>query len=66
MPPEPVPLWTTSDVARRLGVSQERARQLANRPGFPAPSYRHGPSRFWLISDVERWIAEHRPDKAAD
>jgi hypothetical protein len=62
--PEPVPLWTTADIARRLGLSQERARQLANSESFPTPSFRHGPSRFWLEDDVEAWIREHRPDQA--
>ncbi|MEX5631199.1 helix-turn-helix transcriptional regulator [Parafrankia sp. FMc2] len=63
-PPDPVELWTTADIARRLALTQERARQLANSEGFPVPSFRHGRSRFWTISDVEVWIAEHRPAKA--
>lgn len=61
MAPEPIELWTTADIARRLGISQERARQLANGDDFPAPSFRHGLRRFWTIDDVEAWIAEHRP-----
>ncbi len=62
---EPEPLWTTADIAKRLGVSQERARQIANTDHFPAPRFRHGLARFWTIDDVEQWITEHRPDKPA-
>ncbi|TCJ36852.1 AlpA family transcriptional regulator [Parafrankia sp. BMG5.11] len=63
-PPDPVALWTTADIARRLGLTQERARQLANSESFPPPSFMHGRSRFWTIGDVEAWIKEHRPGQS--
>jgi predicted DNA-binding transcriptional regulator AlpA len=57
-------LWTSGDVADRLGVSRQRALQIANdrREDFPAP-FDELPGRIqvWLITDVEAWIAEHRP-----
>ncbi len=62
---DPEPLWTTTDIAQRLGVSPAWARRLANSDDFPAPRFRHGLARFWTIDDVEAWIAEHRPDKAS-
>ncbi|ADP84394.1 DNA-binding protein [Pseudofrankia inefficax] len=58
-------VWTTGDIGRRLGISAERARQLSHRDGFPAPSVAHGKVRLWRPADVEQWIGEHRPDKAA-
>jgi hypothetical protein len=61
---DPEPLWTTADIARRLGLSQERARQIANSGGFPPPRFRHGLARFWVVADIEAWIAEHRPERS--
>ncbi|ABW10963.1 conserved hypothetical protein [Parafrankia sp. EAN1pec] len=54
-------LWTTGDIAKRLGVTSERARQLSHRPDFPAPvqSVRH--FRLWRPSEVQAWIDRHRP-----
>jgi hypothetical protein len=63
---DPVALWTTADVARRLGLTQERARQLANSEGFPPPTFRHGRTRFWTIEVIERWIAENRPERSPE
>ncbi|MEX5712756.1 DNA-binding protein [Parafrankia sp. FMc6] len=59
---EPRPVWTTADIAKRLGVSAERARQLTHQPDFPPPAFTHGMARFWTIGDVEQWITKYRPD----
>lgn len=62
----PVRLWSTSDIARRLGVSRERARQLIASADFPAHEHETGRTRLWNPDLVERWIAEHRPGDAKD
>lgn len=57
-------LLTGADVARRLGVSRERVRQLAERDDFPAPLGRVGNYIVWRAGDVDAWISEHRPERA--
>ncbi len=61
--PGPRPVWSTGDIAKRLGVGAEQARRIANRDDFPDPLFTHGTARFWGIADVEQWIREHRPEK---
>ncbi|MGO8873429.1 MAG: helix-turn-helix domain-containing protein [Acidimicrobiales bacterium] len=55
MEPQPQ-LITTSEVARRLRISAERVRQLADSGRLP-PDQRIGRSRFWLPETVERFAA---------
>jgi predicted DNA-binding transcriptional regulator AlpA len=55
------PLWTTGDIATRLGVSTERARQLTHRDTFPAPVGAARHIRLWRAADIEAWITQHRP-----
>lgn len=55
------PLWTTGDIAKKLGITTERARQLSHRPDFPAPVQTVRHFRLWRVTDVEGWIARHRP-----
>lgn len=50
------------EISERLGVSQSRARQLANQWNFPAPYDELHMGRVWRTSDVEAWIRQHRPD----
>ncbi|KJE19343.1 hypothetical protein FF36_06373 [Frankia torreyi] len=57
-------LWTTGDIARRLGVTSERARQLTHRPTFPAPRQQAAHIRLWDADDVEQWITAFRPENA--
>ncbi|WP_241840137.1 helix-turn-helix domain-containing protein [Frankia sp. CcI49] len=54
-------LWTTGDIAKELGVTTERARQLSHRPDFPAPVQTVRHFRLWRPSDVQEWIARRRP-----
>jgi len=44
-----------TELAEMLGVSRQRARQLTERPDFPAPValMRRGP--IWRIEDLEQW-----------
>lgn len=62
-------LWTTGDIADRLGVSRQRANQIANdrREDFPEPfDELPGRVQVWLITEVEEWIRTHRPDRLDD
>jgi predicted DNA-binding transcriptional regulator AlpA len=61
-------LYTTGDVADLLGVTRQRALQIANdrRLNFPEPfDTLPGNIQVWLIEDVDRWIAQ-RPKLAED
>lgn len=47
-----------AEIARRLGVSRERVRQLAEEPGrFPAPIGMTGKSRAWRWGDIADWTS---------
>lgn len=59
----PRKLYTTGDIADRLGVTRQRALQIATdrRLDFPAPfDVLPGNVQVWLIEEVEPWIATHR------
>jgi predicted DNA-binding transcriptional regulator AlpA len=60
-------LYTTGDIADRLGVTRQRAYAIANRKGFPDTfdEWPAGPS-VWLVEDVEAWIAANRNERAED
>jgi len=60
-----VELWTTGDIAARLGISTERARQLTHREEFPEPVGAAKHIRFWRADRVEEWITRHRPNQAS-
>ncbi|ONH59650.1 hypothetical protein CcI49_17055 [Frankia sp. CcI49] len=66
--PDEPQLWTTSDIANRIGTSRERARQLTKTDTFPRPITRglRGAVPFWRPEDVENWITIHRPDAVRD
>lgn len=51
-------LVTRAELARRLGVSGERVRQLAERPHFPAPLGRVGQALVWRWADIEQWAKQ--------
>jgi prophage regulatory protein len=55
-----------AEIGRRLGVSRTRTKALIARPDFPAPHDVLDVGRIWLAADIERWIAEHRPDLLED
>ena len=51
-------LYTTGEIADRLGVTRQHAYNLSRRKGFPDPfdEWENG-STVWLTKDVEEWIA---------
>lgn len=49
---EPV---SQAEIGRRIGVSRERARQLAAMEGFPAPVIRSGRSALYRWGAVKSW-----------
>lgn len=51
-------LVIASDIARRLGITQQRVHVLVDAPGFPRPLGKLGRSRVWRWSAVERWAVE--------
>ena len=53
--PSPQDLVTGAEIARRLGLSRERVRQLAERPDFPAPLGRLGQANVWGWDGVDEW-----------
>lgn len=52
-----------AEIAQRLGISKTYARELAGRKGFPDHT-RLNMGMVWSTSDVEAWIAKHRPQQA--
>lgn len=49
-----------AEIAAILGVSKQRADQLARTPAFPKPVSELASGRIWRKRDVERWIAKNR------
>ena len=43
------------EIGQMLGVTLQRAQQLAAEPGFPEPSQVVGRSRLWHRDEVEAW-----------
>lgn len=60
-------LYTTGDIADRLGVTRQRAYYVSRMKGFPDPfdEWTNGLA-VWLSKDVEAWFAEHRPGLAEE
>jgi hypothetical protein len=48
---------------RALGVSKQRAHQLADEDGFPAPVELEGQSRVWDRREVQAWAKRWRSEK---
>jgi hypothetical protein len=62
-------LWTTGDIAKRLGVTRQYALQIVNdrRRGFPEEfDTLPGGVQVWLIENVEDWIARHPQQQIAE
>jgi hypothetical protein len=51
------------DIAELLGVTKQRAHQIAEEKGFPAPLERDGRGRLWARRDVQAWANEWRASK---
>lgn len=56
-----ITLMGTTEIARRLRVSRERAYQLVSRRDFPEPYQRLAMGQVWDAADIEAWIVVHRP-----
>jgi hypothetical protein len=48
----------TSEIAKLLGVSRQRANQLAQREGFPEPIARLAAGPIWEAGAVEQWARD--------
>ncbi|WP_261562746.1 helix-turn-helix transcriptional regulator [Frankia tisae] len=59
---------STGDLAIRLGVTRQRARQITKAPDFPPPAARatRRGIPLWRGEDIERWVSERRPDRTDD
>ena len=56
--PRDVDLVGVTEIAEMLGVSKQRADQLAKRTDFPEPEASLAAGRIWSRADIERWAAE--------
>lgn len=55
-------LATTAEIGRMLGMTRERARQIADEEwSFPEPIGKLGHYTVWWRPEVERWLDLHRP-----
>ncbi|GGN87247.1 hypothetical protein GCM10010112_69690 [Actinoplanes lobatus] len=55
------------EIRLRLGsVSRQRAYQLTNRANFPRPVADLAQGKVWRASDVDAWLAVHRPSSVTD
>jgi predicted DNA-binding transcriptional regulator AlpA len=48
------------EIAELLGVSKQRAHQIADELGFPSPVERDGRSRLWSRREVAAWAKAWR------
>jgi hypothetical protein len=51
----PAAMVNLSDIGRLLGVSRQRAAQLAEHHDFPEPAGQMGRGKVWRRVDVEKW-----------
>jgi hypothetical protein len=48
------------EIAELLRVTKQRAHQIGDEPGFPAPISREGQSRRWDRREVVAWAKDWR------
>jgi hypothetical protein len=53
-----VDLVGVTEIGEMLGVSRQRADQLAGEPGFPDPIGEIRAGRIWNKEDIEAWARE--------
>jgi hypothetical protein len=51
------------DIGELLGLSKQRAHQLVDEPGFPAPAARDNRGRLWERRQVAAWAKKWRRAK---
>lgn len=54
------------EIGDRIGVGRSRAHAITRDRDFPAPYQTLAMGSVWDAEDVERWIREHRPERAED
>lgn len=54
-------LATLAGLARRWGISKQRAHTLAEHPDFPKPVHAEGRWRLYLVSEADSFRAQVRP-----
>ncbi|MFD5589347.1 helix-turn-helix transcriptional regulator [Streptomyces sp. NPDC127063] len=57
----PDELYTSPQIAKRLGVSRQRVDQLVESGQLPQPVGRHGRNRLWRAADIELALAGSDP-----
>lgn len=56
-----------AEIGRRLGgIGRARVYQITQHRNFPEPLAKLEMGYVWDADDVERWIAEHRPELAEE
>jgi hypothetical protein len=51
------------EIAELLGVTKQRAHQIAEKKGFPAPAAEDARGRLWSRREVQRWAKRWRDEK---
>ena len=51
------------EIAELLSVSKQRAHQIAEEPGFPAPVAEDARGRLWSRWEVQGWAKRWRTEK---
>jgi predicted DNA-binding transcriptional regulator AlpA len=51
------------EIAELLGVTKQRAHQIAEEPGFPAPVAEDARGRQWSRYEVQAWAKRWRGEK---
>jgi prophage regulatory protein len=58
-------LMGAHEIRMRLGgISRQRVYAITSHRSFPEPIADLAQGKIWRASDVEKWIAEHRPELA--
>ncbi|MFC7532216.1 helix-turn-helix transcriptional regulator [Actinoplanes sp. GCM10030250] len=60
---DPLRLVGAHEIREMLGVSRQRAYQLAGRPDFPKPIAKLAQGKIWDLDDIEAWISTNRTGK---
>ena len=60
---EPSKTVRVIEIAKLLSVTKQRAHQIADDDGFPAPIRRVGQSRLWDQREVTAWAKRWRREK---
>ncbi|MBM0236090.1 hypothetical protein JNW88_01270 [Micromonospora sp. ATA32] len=60
-------LMGAHEIRMRLGgISRQRVYAITSHRSFPEPIAELQQGKVWRASDVEKWIAKHRPELAGE